>query len=107
MYVALGAVARHLGSILPLPPCHHPTPTQTALGPRSFSGPRPGKMGVKGKACVDLDSRLRAAWAGNSGILWSRKEIVSSLPLGFMESSLLRREIQLEEGQNRANNLEA
>ena len=30
-----------------------------------------------------------------------------SLPLGFMESSLLRREIQLEEGQNRASNLEA
>lgn len=33
-------------------------------------------MGVEGKACVDLDSRLRAAWAGNSDILWSRKEIV-------------------------------
>ena len=32
MYVALGAVARHLGSILPLPPCHHPTPTQTVSG---------------------------------------------------------------------------
>ena len=32
MYVALGAVARHLGSSLPLPPCHHPTPTQTASG---------------------------------------------------------------------------
>ena len=62
---------------------------------------------MEGNTCVDLDSRLRAAWAGNSDILWSRKEIVPSLPLGFMESSFLGRAIQLEEGQNRASNLEA
>lgn len=103
-----GAMRCHPGSILPLPPAITPTPTKQPLGPRSFSGPRLGKMGVKkGKAQVDLDSRFRAAWAGNSDILWSRKEIVPSLPLGFMESSLLGRGIQLEEGQNRASNLEA
>ena len=79
MRVALGAVARHLGSpaLLTSPP---PPPKQP-LGPRSFSGPRLGKMGVEGNACVDLDSRLRAAWAGNSDILWSRKEIVPVFPL--------------------------
>ena len=36
-----------------------------------------------------------------------RKLCQPSLPLGFMESSFLGRGIQLEEGQNRASNLEA
>ena len=55
-------------------------------------------------------------WTAGSGLLGQgiltfcgleRKLCQPSLPLGFMESSFLGRGIQLEEGQNRASNLEA
>lgn len=77
--MGLGVLAHHLRSTLPLPPDHTAHPNSHP-GVSEFQRAWPREDGVKGKACVDPDSRLRAARPGGSEVLWSRRNCAKSPP---------------------------
>lgn len=79
--MGLEVLAHHPWSVLLLSPQHYPPPKRPSWG-LGIVGVRPRKDGVKDKAHVDLDRRLRAVRAG---VLesWGLGVGLSQVPLGF------------------------